>query len=213
VRTPFQTNDFSSFLLQAQGSGAKIVALTSSGGDTITTVKQASEFGITSGGQKVAGLLVFLTDVHSIGLETAQGLLLTEAFYWDLNDGTRAWTKRFVQRNGGKYPTMNQAGTYASILHWMKAVAAMPDKDAARSGKAVVERMKTMPAEDPLFGKSTIRADGRTLHDMYLFEVKKPSESKGPYDYYKLVNTIPGGEAFRPLASSECPLVKATAAK
>ncbi len=213
VRTPFQTNDFSSFLLQAQGSGAKIVALASSGGDTITTVKQASEFGIASGGQKLAGLLVFLTDVHSIGLETAQGLLLTEAFYWDLNDGTRAWTKRFVQRNGGKYPTMNQAGTYASILHWMKTVAAMPDKDAARSGKAVVERMKTMPAEDPLFGKSTIRADGRTLHDMYLFEVKKPSESKGPYDYYKLVNTIPGDEAFRPLASSECPLIKAAAAK
>jgi branched-chain amino acid transport system substrate-binding protein len=209
VRTPFQTNDFSSFLLQAQGSGAKIVALASSGGDTITAVKQAAEFGITSGGQKLAGLLVFLTDVHSIGLETAQGLLLTEAFYWDLSDDTRAWTKRFIQRNAGKYPTMNQAGTYASVLHWMKAVAALPDKKAARSGKLVVEQMKAMPTEDPLFGKGSIRADGRTIHDMYLFEVKTPSDSKGPYDYYKLVKTIPGNEAFRPLETSECTLITA----
>ncbi len=208
VRPPFQTPDFSSFLIQAQSSGAKIIALANSGGDTIASVKQAAEFGITSGGQKLAGLLVFLTDVHSIGLDTAQGLLLTEAFYWDLNEETRAWTKRFVGRNKGKYPTMNQAGTYASITHWMKAVAAMPDKAAARSGKRVVDQMKALPTEDPLFGKGSIRADGRKIHDMYLFEVKAPAESKGPYDYYKLVKTIPGAEAFRPLGTSECPLVK-----
>ena len=209
VRAPFQTADFSSFLLQAQGSGAKIIALANSGGDTITSVKQAAEFGVTSGGQKLAGLLVFLTDVHSIGLETAQGLLLTEAFYWDLNDATRAWTKRFIQRSGGKYPTMNQAGTYASVLHWMKAIAAMPDKGAARSGQQVVDQMKALPTDDPLFGKGSVRADGRKIHDMYLFDVKKPSESKGPYDYYKLVKTIPAAEAFRPLSKSECPLIAA----
>ncbi len=210
VRTPFQTPDFSSFLIQAQNSRAKIIALANSGGDTVASVKQAAEFGITNSGQKLAGLLVFLTDVHSIGLETAQGLLLTEAFYWDMNEGTRAWTKRFVQRNNGRYPTMNQAGTYASVLHWMKTVAAMPDKKAARVGHQTVAAMKAMPTDDPLFGKGSIRADGRTIHDMYLFEVKKPSESKGPYDYYKLVQTIPGDQAFRPLATSECPLVAMT---
>jgi len=210
VRTPFQTPDFSSFLIQAQNSRAKIIALANSGGDTVASVKQAAEFGVTSSGQKLAGLLVFLTDVHSIGLETAQGLLLTEAFYWDMNEQTRAWTKRFVQRTNGRYPTMNQAGTYASVLHWMKTVAAMPDKKAAHVGHETVAAMKAMPTDDPLFGKGSIRADGRTIHDMYLFEVKKPSESKGPYDYYKLVQTIPGDQAFRPLATSECPLVAAT---
>jgi branched-chain amino acid transport system substrate-binding protein len=208
VRAPFQTNDFSSFLLQAQNSGAKIIALANSGGDTIASVKQAGEFGITEGSQKLAGLLVFLTDVHSIGLETAQGLLLTEAFYWDLNEETRAWTHRFAVRNGGRYPTMNQAGTYASILHWMKAVADMPDKSQARLGAGTVARMKEIPTDDPLFGKGSIRVDGRTIHDMYLFEVKQPSESKQPYDYYKLVSTIPGDQAFRPLGQSECKLVK-----
>lgn len=210
VRTPFQTPDFSSFLIQAQNSRAKIIALANSGGDTVSSVKQAAEFGVTSSGQKLAGLLVFLTDVHSIGLETAQGLLLTAAFYWDMNEQTRAWTKRFVQRTNGRYPTMNQAGTYASVLHWMKTVAAMPDKKAAHVGHETVAAMKAMPTDDPLFGKGSIRADGRTIHDMYLFEVKKPSESKGPYDYYKLVQTIPGDQAFRPLATSECPLVAAT---
>ncbi|MCG5243793.1 ABC transporter substrate-binding protein [Azospirillum doebereinerae] len=209
VRTPFQTPDFSSFLIQAQNSRAKIIALANSGGDTVASVKQAAEFGVTSGGQKLAGLLVFLTDVHSIGLETAQGLLLTEAFYWDMNPGTRDWTKRFVQRTNGRYPTMNQAGTYASVLHWMKAVAAMPDKKEARSGQQAVAAMKAMPTDDALFGKGSVRADGRTIHDMYLFEVKKPAESKGPYDYYKLVQTIPGDQAFRPLATSECPMITA----
>jgi len=208
VRAPFQTTDFSSFLLQAQGSGAKIIALANSGGDTIASVKQAGEFGIARGGQKLAGLLVFLSDVHSIGLETAQGLLLTEAFYWDLNEGTRAWARRFAVRNGGRYPTMNQAGTYASILHWMKAVAAVPEKAEARSGIATVARMKAIPTDDVLFGKGSIRVDGRTIHDMYLFAVKAPSESRQPYDYYKLVSTIPGDQAFRPLEQSECKLVK-----
>jgi branched-chain amino acid transport system substrate-binding protein len=208
VRAPFQTTDFSSFLLQAQGSGAKIIALANSGGDTIASVKQASEFGIARGGQKLAGLLVFLSDVHSIGLETAQGLLLTEAFYWDLNQGTRAWTHRFTTRNGGRYPTMNQAGTYASILHWMKAITEVPDKAQARSGTAAVARMKAIPTDDALFGKGSIRVDGRTIHDMYLFAVKTPSESRQPYDYYKLLSTIPGDQAFRPLEQSECKLVK-----
>jgi branched-chain amino acid transport system substrate-binding protein len=212
VRAPFQSNDFSSFLLQAQGSGAEIVALANSGGDTITAVKQAAEFGLSQSGQKLAGLLVFLTDVHSIGLETAQGLLLTEAFYWDLNEGTRAWTERFVKRNGGRYPTMNQAGAYASTLHWMKAIAAMPDKEAARSGRHMVEAMKAMPTDDPLFGKGSIRVDGRKIHDMHLFQVKTPAASKQPYDYYDTVATIPGDQAFRPLKDSECPLVKTTAA-
>ncbi|MBN8963395.1 MAG: ABC transporter substrate-binding protein [Rhizobiales bacterium] len=207
VSAPFQTSDFSSFLLQAQSSKAQIVALANSGGDTVTSVKQAQEFGLTAGGQKLAGLLVFLSDVKAMGLQVAQGLLLTEAFYWDLNDKTRAWSKRFAARNEGRFPTMNQAGVYASMLHWMKAIEAM-DKDKARSGTAVVEKMKQMPTEDDLFGKGSIRKDGRTIHDMYLFEVKKPSESKMDYDFYKLVATIPGDQAFRPMDQGGCPLVK-----
>jgi branched-chain amino acid transport system substrate-binding protein len=207
VLAPFQTTDFSSFLLQAQGSKAQIVALANSGGDTITSVKQAQEFGLTSAGQKLAGLLVFISDVKSMGLQVAQGLLLTEAFYWDLNDKTRAWSKRFAARNEGRYPTMNQAGVYASMLHWMKAIDAM-DKEKARSGSAVVAKMKEIPTEDDLFGKGMIRKDGRTIHDMYLFQVKKPSESKMDYDFYKVVATIPGAEAFRPMDQGGCPLVK-----
>ncbi|MFT4098943.1 MAG: ABC transporter substrate-binding protein [Rhodoblastus sp.] len=210
VRAPFQTADFSSFLLQAQQSKADIIALANSGGDTINSLKQAQEFGITSGKQKMAGLLVFLSDVHAMGLPVAKNLLLTEAFYWDLNEGTRAWSKRFAPRNGGKYPTMNQAGTYASVLHWMKAIAAM-DKAKAHSGSAVVAQMKALPTEDPLFGKGKIRADGRTIHDMYLFQVKTPQESKYPYDYYKLLSTVPGDKAFRPMEGSACPLVSAAA--
>ena len=212
VRHPRETTDFSSYLLQAQASGAEVIALANSSGDTMTAMKQAGEYGITAAGQKLAGMLVFLTDVHSIGLQTAQGLLLTEAFYWDLNEGTRAWSERFVKRNGDRYPTMNQAGTYASILHWMKAVAAMPDKSAARSGRSAVEAMKAMPTDDALFGKGSIRIDGRKIHDMYLFEVKSPSESKQPYDYYDVVSTIPGDQAFRPLKDSGCPLVGSAAA-
>jgi branched-chain amino acid transport system substrate-binding protein len=207
VLAPFQTTDFSSFILQAQSSNAQIVALANSGGDTVTSVKQAQEFGLVTDKQKLAGLLVFLSDVHSMGLPTAKGLLLTAAFYWDLNDKTREWSRQFAARNNGKYPTMNQAGVYASMLHWMKAIAVL-DKQKARSGADVVAKMKELPTEDPLFGKGSIRKDGRTLHDMYLFEVKKPAESKQPYDYYKLVSTIPADQAFRPLDQSECAFVR-----
>src|SRR4029077_8012196 len=178
--------------------------LANAGGDTVNSIKQASEFGIVKGGQNLAGLLVFLTDVHGLGLEKAQGLIFTETFYWDLNDQTRAWTKRFAAANGGKYPTMVHAGVYAVILHYLKAVDAIKSDDGT---KAVAE-MKKLPTDDPLFGKGTIRADGRKIHPAYLFEVKKPSESKGPYDYYTLIGTTPADQAFRPLSESACPLVK-----
>ena len=204
VRTPFPTQDFSSFLLQAQASKAKIIGLANAGGDTTNSIKQAFEFGITKGGQNLAGLLVFLPDVHSLSLEKAQGLMLTETFYWDLNDQTRAWSKRFAAANGGKYPSMVQAGVYSSVLHYLKAIDAAKTDD----GTKVAAKMKELPTDDPLFGKGTVRADGRKIHPAYLFEVKKPAESKGPYDYYKLVATIPANEAFRPLSESECPLVK-----
>ena len=204
VRTPFPTQDFSSFLLQAQASKAKIIGLANAGGDTTNSIKQAAEFGITRGGQNLAGLLVFLPDVHALGLNTAQGLMLTETFYWDLNDQTRAWSRRFASSNGGKMPSMVHAGVYSSVLHYLKAVDAAKTDD----GTKVAAKMKEMPTDDPLFGKGSIRADGRKIHPAYLFEVKKPSESKGPYDYYKLAATIPANEAFRPLAESECPLVK-----
>jgi branched-chain amino acid transport system substrate-binding protein len=196
VKVPLNNQDFSSFLLQAQSSKAKIIGLANAGGDTINSIKQASEFGIGKGGQNLAGLLVFLSDVH--------GLIFTETFYWDLNDSTRAWSKRFAAANGGKQPTMVQAGVYAGVLHYLKAVAALKSDD----GGKVVAKMKELPTEDPLFGKGTIRADGRKIHDAYLFEVKKPSESKAPYDYYKLRATIPAAEAFRPLADGGCSLVK-----
>ncbi len=204
VRHPLATQDFSSYLLQAQASKAKIIGLANAGGDTINSIKQASEFGIVKGGQNLAGLLVFLTDVHGLGLNTAQGLILTETFYWDLNDQTREWTKRFVPRNNGKYPSMDHAGVYAVVLHYLKAVQAADTDDGAK----VVAKMKELPTDDPLFGKGTIRVDGRKLHPAYLFEVKKPSESKGPYDYYKVRATIPADQAFRPLAEGGCPLVK-----
>jgi branched-chain amino acid transport system substrate-binding protein len=206
VRHPINSNDFSSFLLQAQASKAKIIGLANAGGDTINSIKQGAEFGIVKGGQKFAGLLVFATDVAALGLPTAQGLVLTETFYWDLNDATRAWTKRWhAERNAaGKYPAMNQAGVYAGTLHYLKAVTALK---SAADGKAVVAKMKEMPTDDPLFGKGTIRADGRKLHPAYLFEVKKPEESKYPGDFYKLRATIPAGEAFRPLNEGNCPLV------
>jgi branched-chain amino acid transport system substrate-binding protein len=204
VRAPLNTQDFSSFLLQAQASKAKIVGLANAGGDTINSIKQASEFGIVKGGQNLAGLLVFLSDVHGLGLEKAQGLILTNTFYWDLNDSTRAFAKRFAAANGGKYPTMVQAGVYAGVLHYLKAVAALKSDDGAK----VVAKMKEMPTDDPLFGKGTIRIDGRKIHPAYLVEVKKPSESKGPYDYYKILATIPADQAFRPLAEGGCDLVK-----
>ncbi|HZI77508.1 MAG TPA: ABC transporter substrate-binding protein, partial [Gemmatimonadales bacterium] len=204
VRTPFPASDFSSFLLQAQGSGAKVIGLANAGGDTISAVKQASEFGVTQGGQKLAALLMYETDVHSLGLGVAQGLVLTTAFYWDLNDGTRTFSKRFAEKMGGQMPTMNQAGTYAGLLHYLKAVAATKSKDA----QTVMAWMKANPTDDPLFGKGTIRVDGRKIHDMYLFEVKKPAESKGEWDLYKQLATIPGPEVFRPLNEGGCPLVK-----
>jgi branched-chain amino acid transport system substrate-binding protein len=206
VRHPINTNDFSSFLLQAQSSKAKVIGLANAGGDTINSIKQAAEFGIVKGGQSLAGLLVFATDVNALGLQTAQGLVLTETFYWDLNDDTRAWTKRWLaERNApGKYPAMNQAGVYAGTLHYLKAVLALK---SPADGKAVVAKMKEMPTDDPLFGKGTIRADGRKLHPAYLFEVKKPSDSKYPGDFYKLRATIPAAEAFRPLNEGNCPLV------
>ena len=203
VRVPLATQDFSSFLLQAQSSKAKIVGLANAGGDTINSIKQASEFGITKGGQKLAGLLVFLPDVHGLGLNVAQGLQITEAFYWDLNDQTRAWSKRFAAANGGKYPSSDHAGVYAGVLHYLKAADAAKTDDGAK----IVAKMKEMPTDDPLFGKGQVRADGRKIHPVHLFEVKKPSESKGPYDYYKVVQTIPADKAFRPIDQGNCPLV------
>jgi len=204
VRHPFPAQDFSSFLLQAQGSGAKVIGLANAGADTTNAIKQAAEFGIVQGGQKLAGLLTFVTDVKALGLATAQGLVLTEAFYWDQNDGTREFAKRFAEKHGGAMPTMVHAGVYASVLHYLKAVEATKGKDAA----AVMAKMKEMPSEDALFGKGEVRADGRHVHDMYLFEVKKPEESKGDWDLYKSVATIPAAEAFRPLADGGCSLVK-----
>jgi len=206
VRHPLNTNDFSSFLLQAQASKAKVIGLANAGGDTINSIKQASEFGIVKGGQSLAGLLVFATDINALGLQTAQGLFLTETWYWDLNDASRAWTKRWHQeRNAAnKYPAMNHAGVYAGIMHYLKAVAALK---SAADGKAVVAQMKKMPTDDPLFGKGSVRADGRVIHPAYLFEVKKPEESKYPGDFYKTRATIPADEAFRPLKEGNCPLV------
>jgi len=204
VRHPLNTQDFSSFLLQAQSSKAKGIGLANAGGDTINSVKQAAEFGIVKGGQSLAGMLVFLSDVHGLGLDKAQGLVFTETFYWDLNDQTRAWAKRFAAANNGKYPTMVHAGVYAGVLHYLKAIEAIKTDD----GTKVIEQMKKTPTDDPLFGKGTIRADGRKIHPAYLVEVKKPSESKGPYDYYKIRATIPAEQAFRPLAEGGCPLVK-----
>jgi branched-chain amino acid transport system substrate-binding protein len=206
VRHPLNTPDFSSFLLQAQGSKAQVIGLANAGGDTINSIKQAAEFGIVKGGQKLAGLLVFVSDVHSIGLAMASGLQLTEAFYWDLNDTTRVWSKRWSAKMNGRMPTMVHAGYYAATMHYLAAVKAIgtdqPDK--------AMEKMKATPTDD-LFGKGYIRRDGRKIHDMHLFEVKAPAESKYPYDYYKLVRTIPGDEAFRPMDKGGCPLVQASA--
>lgn len=204
VRTPFPGTDFSSFLLQAQASKAKVIGLANAGGDTINSIKQAGEFGITQGGQKLAGLLVFVTDVHALGLQTAQGLVLTESFYWDRDEGTRAWSQRFAKAHNGNMPSMVQAGVYGAVLHYLKAVAELKSKDPT----AVMAKMKEMPTDDPLFGKGTIRVDGRKMHPMYLYEVKKPAESKGKWDYYKQVAVLPAEQAFRPLSESECSLVK-----
>ncbi|MGH6683311.1 MAG: ABC transporter substrate-binding protein [Pseudolabrys sp.] len=207
VRVPINTSDFSSFLLQAQQSKAKIIGLANAGGDTINAIKQGAEFGIAAGGQKFAGLLIFAPDIQALGLKAAQGLMFTETFYWDMNDGTRAWTKRWdKERNApGKLPSMNHAGVYAGTMAYLEAVVAL---GSAKDGKAVIDKMKTMTFKDPLFGTTTVRADGRGIHNAYLFEVKKPEESKGPGDLYKLRATIPADEAFRPLKDGGCPLVK-----
>ncbi len=203
VRHPLNTSDFSSFLLQAQASKAKVIGLANAGGDTINAIKQAAEFGLTKSGQKLSPLLAFVTDIDSVGLDTAQGLLLAEAFYWDLNDDTRAFTKRFMERTK-RVPTSAQAGVYSSVTHYLKAVKAAGTTDAA----AVMKVMKETPINDMFAKNGRIREDGRMVHDMYLFEVKKPSESKGRWDDYKLLATVSGNEAFQPLENSRCPLVK-----
>ncbi len=210
VRHPFPGNtDFSSFLLQAQASKAKVIGICNAGTDTVNTIKQAAEFGITQSGTKLAGLLVFLNDVHALGLPVAQGLVLTESFYWDLNDRTRALTKRVLTKSAGQYPAMSHAGCYAGTLHYLKTCAALGAAEAKKSGAATVAHMKSMPTDDDAFGPGSIRADGRKLHPVYLFEVKKPGESKAPWDYYKLLATTPADQAFRPLADGGCPLVRA----
>ena len=204
VRHPFPGTDFSSFLLQAQASKAQVVALANAGGDTINSIKQAAEFGIVRSGQSLAGLLVFINDVHALGLRTAQGLIFTESFYWDRNDASRAFAKRFAPQSKGNMPSMVQAGVYGAVLHYLKAVAALQgDAD----GRDVVAKMKDMPTDDALFGSGVIRADGRKIHDMYLLEVKKPEDTRGPWDYMKIRATIPASEAFRPLKEGGCPLV------
>ncbi|HET9665031.1 MAG TPA: ABC transporter substrate-binding protein [Burkholderiales bacterium] len=205
VRHPFPSADMSSFLLQAQTSKAKIIGLANAGADTINALKQGAEFGIVKAGQQFAGLLVFLTDVHSLGLNTAQGLLLTESFYWDLNDQTRAFSKRFAKLHKNAMPTMGQAGVYSAVLHYLKAVEALKSDSP---GDKVVAKMKELPTDDPVFGKGRVRKDGRKIHNMYLFEVKSPKESKGAWDYYKLRSTIPAEQAFRPEKDGGCPLMK-----
>ncbi len=204
VSHPLNTQDFSSFLLQAQASKAKIIGLANAGGDTVNAIKQGSEFGITAGGQHFAALLFYIGDVEALGLKVAQSLVLTETFYWDMNDSTRAWSKRWQADRPGKYPNINQAGDYAAVLHYLKAVAAVK---STADGKAEVAKMKEIPTDDQVFGKGVVRADGRKIHPAYLFEVKSPSESKYPGDDYKLRATIPADQAFRPLKDGNCPLL------
>jgi len=210
VRTPFPNPDFSSFLLQAQASGAQVIGLADAGLDAVNAIKQAHEFGIRQGGQTLAGLLIAETDIHALGLDVAQGLVFTASFYWDLNDATRAFAARYEKQMPGKKPTSYHAGVYAGTLHYLKAVAAL---HSAKDGAAVVAKMKEMPTDDPLFGKGTIRPDGRKIHPMYLFEAKAPSESKGEWDLYKVLETIPADQAFRPMSEGGCPLVAGLSAK
>ena len=202
-RHPLGSSDFASYLLQAQASRAQIVGLANAGGDTVNAIKAASEFGLTKGGQKMAGLLLYINDIHAIGLEAAAGLTLTEAFYWDMNDQTRAWSQRYYDKLK-KMPNMSQAGTYSSVMHYLKAVQAAGTDEPA----AVMKQMKAMPINDFFATNGRIREDGRMVHDMYVYQVKSPEESTGEWDVYKLVNTIPGEEAYRPLSESTCPLVR-----
>jgi branched-chain amino acid transport system substrate-binding protein len=204
VNVPLNNSDFSSFLLQAQQSKAKVIGLANAGGDTVNSIKQAAEFGIVQGGQRLAGLLVFIADVDSLGLNAAQGLLLTEAYYWDQNDETRAFAKRFEAVYNGKVPTSGQAGVYGAVMHYLKAMAAAGTED----GVKVVAQMRAMPINDFMTKNGKLREDGRVMRDMFLFEVKKPSESKYPYDYYKQLAVVPADQAYRPLSESECPLIK-----
>ena len=207
VNVPLNSADFSSFLLQAQASKAKVIGLANAGGDTETSIKQAHEFGIVAGGQKIAPLLFSIEDVQALGIDVAQGLQFTESFYWDMNDGTRAFSKRFQERARNHImPSMIHAGVYASVSHYLKVLEASGGN--SHDGAAIVAKMKATPTDDALFGKGSIREDGRKIHPVYLFEVKKPSESKYPWDYYKLVASIPAEEAFMPISMSECPLVK-----
>jgi branched-chain amino acid transport system substrate-binding protein len=203
VKHPLNTADFSSFLLQAQASKAKIIGLANGGGDTINAIKQAGEFGIVAGGQNLAAIVMFISDVHSLGLKLAQGLIITEAYYWDLNDKTRAFGKRFQERVK-RMPTMNQAATYSATLHYLKAVQAAGTKDT----KTVMAKMRELPVKDAFTDNGILREDGRMVHSMFLFQVKKPEESKGPWDYYKLLAEVPADQAFRPLKDGGCPLVK-----
>ncbi|HEX2686116.1 MAG TPA: ABC transporter substrate-binding protein, partial [Kofleriaceae bacterium] len=205
VKHPLKAPDFSSFLLQAQNSGAKIIALANAGGDTINAIKQAAEFGITSKGQKLAGLLVFITDINALGLEAAHGLTLSESFYWDRDDKTRAWSQKFAAKRDGAMPTMVHAGVYSSVLHYLKTIAELK---SAKDGKAVVAKMESMPTDDPLFGKGSIDPNGRKRHSMYVYEVKAPADSKAKWDYYKLIREIPADQAFRAPADSGCSLVQ-----
>jgi branched-chain amino acid transport system substrate-binding protein len=208
VYTPFpETTDFSAFLLQAKSSGAKVIGLANSGDNTVNCIKQAGEFGITKAGVRLASLLLTIPDVHATGLAAAQGLVLTEGFYWDMNDATRAWSKRFGTQMNGAMPNMIQAGDYSAVTHYLKAVRQLGLVKARESGRGVVAAMKAMPTDDAPYGKGTIRADGRKIHPMYLFQVKSPAESKYPWDYYKLLQTVPADQAFRPLADGHCKMV------
>jgi branched-chain amino acid transport system substrate-binding protein len=201
------TTDFASYLVQAQVSKAKVVGFAAGGGDLINCLKQAGEFGLVRGGQRLAGITVLINQIHSLGLGTAQGLVLVEPFYWDLTDGTRAFSRRFASRFKGLMPTMVQAGAYSDTLHYLKAVQALGPAAAKASGRAVVAQMKAMPTDDPLFGHGRVREDGRKIHDLYLFEVKTPAESKYPWDYYKVLRTIPAEQAFRPMDQGGCPMI------
>lgn len=206
ARHPLNTTDFSSFLLQAQNSKAQIIGLANGGTDTINAIKTAGEFGLVAGGQKMVGLIVFINDIHALGLRSSNGLQLITAFYWDINDKTRTFGERFAKRMNGKIPSMSQAGSYSATLAYLNAVA---KSGSAKDGAAVVSAMRAAGTfDDPLFGKTSIRADGRVIHDMYLVEVKKPEESKKPYDYYKVISVIPGDKAFRPLSDGACSLAK-----
>ena len=202
------TTDFSSHLVQAQASGAKVIGFANGGSDTVNCIKQSAEFGIQKGGQKIAGLLFLIHDVHGVGLASAQGVLLTEPFYWNMNDGTRAFAKRFAELMPGNVPGSVHAGQYSAVTHYLKACLALGPEKAKASGRAVIEQMKATPTDDPLFGKGSVRKDGRAIHNMYLFEVKSPQQSKQPWDYYTLKRTVPGDEAFRPLDQGGCKLAQ-----